>query len=174
MENVSESLDIDNFLEYSSFNKSSQWTIIAADEFESYDDILTVGDSDIVNLLKGFSDRTVSAGKIRFGLRRTNILKATIHWAQYFRRISWTPSLIGISNAVEFRAAFEAARQRDRIRKYSLEESASFGKAANPGKLKRNKNWITWSRAINKYLSTIIGQDGVPLSYVIRECAASY
>ena len=86
--------------------------------------------------------------------------------------MSWTPSLIGISNAVEFRAAFEAARQRSRIRKHSLEESASFRKAANPGKLKWHKDWITWSRALNKYLSTIIGQDGVPLIYVIREFAA--
>ena len=77
--NVSEALDIDKILEYSRFNKSAQETIIAADWFESYDDILTLGDSYIANLEKGFSYRTVTAGKISFGLRRTNILKATIH-----------------------------------------------------------------------------------------------
>ena len=90
--NVSESLDIDNILEYSGFDDSAQQTIIAPDGFESYDDILTLGDSDIMNLAKGFSERTVSAEKIGFGLRRINILKETIHWAQDFRSISWTPS----------------------------------------------------------------------------------
>ena len=77
--NVSEALDIDKILEYSRFNNSAQETIIAADWFESYDDILTLGDSDIMNLAKGFSYRTVAEGKISFGLHRTNILKATIH-----------------------------------------------------------------------------------------------
>ena len=83
-------------------------------------------DSDIVNLAKGFSDRTVAAGKISFGLRRTNLLKANIRWDQEVRRISRKPSLIGISNAVEFRADIEAERKRDSIRKHSLEESASL------------------------------------------------
>ena len=69
-----------------------------------------------MNLAKGFSDRTVAAGKIRFGLIQTNLLKATIHWAQDFRRISQIPSLIGIINATKFRAAIDAARQRARIR----------------------------------------------------------
>ena len=102
MVNVSEALEIDKILEYPGFEDSAQLTIIASDRFESYDDIFTLGDSDIVNLAKGLSDRTVVAGNIRFGLRWVNLLKATINWDQYFRRIIWTPSLIGISNVVEF------------------------------------------------------------------------
>ena len=102
----------------------------------------------------------------------TNFLKATIHWTQDSRRISQTPSLISISNAAKFRAVIEAARQRDRISKHSLEELYSLNKAANPGKLKRHKDWITWSRALKNYLSTIVCQEGVPLIFVIRECAA--
>ena len=50
MLNVSEALEIDKILEYSSFDDSSQQTIIAAYGFESYYEILTLGDSDIVNL----------------------------------------------------------------------------------------------------------------------------
>ena len=121
MADVSEALDIDKILEYSGFDDSSQQTIIAAYGFESYDDILTLVDSDIMNLVKGFSDRIFAAGKISFSLRWTNLLKSTVHWVQDFRRISWTPSLIVISNAAEFRAKIELARQRVRIRKHSLE-----------------------------------------------------
>ena len=90
-----------------------------------------------MNLAKGFSDRTVDAGKINFGLRRTNILKSTIHWYQDFRRISRTPSLIRIINAVEFCTTIEAAKQRDRIKKHGLEESVSLSKGVDTGKLKR-------------------------------------
>ena len=68
-----------------------------------------LGDSDIVNLAKGLSDRTVAVGKISFGSSETNLLKANIHWAQDFIMIIQTPSLISISNAAKFRAAIEAA-----------------------------------------------------------------
>ena len=44
--------------------------------------------------------------------------------------------------------------------------------AGNTGNLKLHKDWITWSREIKEYLLTIIGQDRVLLSYVIRESAA--
>jgi hypothetical protein len=35
--------------------------------------------------------------------------------------------------------------------------------------LKRQKDWLVWSRSLTNYLSTILGQDGVPLSYIICE-----
>ena len=117
MVNVSEALEIDKILEYSGFDDSSQQTIIESDGFDIYDDILTLGGSDIVNLAKGFSDRIVAAESISFGLSRTNILKATINWSQDFRRISQTPSLIGTSNASEFCSEIKTARQRAKIRK---------------------------------------------------------
>ena len=122
-----------------------------------------------MNLAKGLSNRNVSSGKISFRLRRTNIPKATIHWTQDFRRISPAPSLTDIINAAEFCTEIEAARQRDRIRKHSLEELASPSKAADPGKLKGHTDWVTWSRSLNNYLLTIIGQDRFTLSYVIGE-----
>ena len=59
------------------------------------------------------------------------------------------------------------------IRKHSLEELASLSKAVNLGKLKRQKDWKIWSRALKNYLLTIIGRYRVPLSYVIRESVAS-
>ena len=44
MANVSEALDIEKILEWSGFDDSEQRTTIAADRFESYDDILTLED----------------------------------------------------------------------------------------------------------------------------------
>ena len=68
MVNISGALDIDNILEFSGFNNSAQQTIIAADGSESCDDIFTLGDSDSMNLPKGFSDRNFAAGNTSFGL----------------------------------------------------------------------------------------------------------
>lgn len=45
-------------------------------------------------------------------------------------------------------------------------ETAS--KAADPGKLRTNTDWYTWSQGFVNYLSTIPGCTGVPLSYVVR------
>ena len=105
-----------------------------------------------MNLAKGFSDRNVSSGKISFILRCTNFLKATIYWAQDFKSISQTTTLIGISNASKLCAAIEAKIQRSRIRKHSLEELASLSKVVAPGKLKQHKYWTTWSMSLNNYL----------------------
>ena len=98
MVNMSEALSNYKILEYYVFDNSAQQTIIAADGFGSYYDIHTLGYSDIVDQEKCFSDRTVAAGKISFALRLNNLLKATMHWDQDFKRIIQTPSLIGISN----------------------------------------------------------------------------
>ena len=166
--NVSEALEIGRILEYSGFDDSEQLTITTSDRFDSYDDILTIGDSDIANLAKGFSDRTVETGKICFGLRRTHLLKKMIHWDQYFRRTIETPSLVGINNS----AKFFTARKMYRIRKQIIEEPDILIKAANTGNLKRHKYWITWPIALKNHLSKILGQDRVPLIYVIRESEA--
>ena len=139
-------------MEHSGFDDSAQRCIIASDGFESYYDILAPGESYIVNIAKGYSNRTVAAGKISFGLPCTNITISTIHWDQYFRRISGAPSLVGIRNEAKFRTVIEVARHRDRIRNQHLEESVRLSKSADLGKLKRHKNWIICSRALNNYL----------------------
>ena len=49
MVNISGSLEIDKILKYFGFGDLAKLTIMPADSFESYDDILTQGYSDIVN-----------------------------------------------------------------------------------------------------------------------------
>jgi hypothetical protein len=168
-EDLVEATTISTILEYCGFTNAGDRTNIAQDGFESFDDILTLSEKDIGSLSKGFSERTVANGRINFGLRRTNYLKATIHWTQDFRRISREPTLDGIENINDFKDAIEQARQRAQMRKHTSEESESLIKSSDPGKLKKNKEWLQWSRSLKNYLSTILGQDGVPLSYVIRE-----
>jgi hypothetical protein len=114
-------------------------------------------------LQKGFQEGTAADGRITFGLRRTNLRKAAIHWAQDFRHTSRNVTL-GAVLEPEFRTLLKTARQRAVISKHNAEESDGLGKAADPGKLKRQKQWTAWSRGLRNFLSTIAGQDGAPLS----------
>jgi hypothetical protein len=103
-------------LEYCGFNNQANRTDIAADGFELFDNMLTLTEKDVTSLAKGFAKRAAAQGRIIFGLRRTNLLKATIHWAQDFRHISREVMLEGIADAADFRIAIETARQRAQIR----------------------------------------------------------
>ena len=118
-------------------------------------------------IAKELGSRTGARGRTRFNNRRTNCLKATIHWAQDFRRISRAVLLDpAVIDEATFKAQIETAKQRAAIRE-NLEESDGLTKAADPGKFKKQKEWIAWSRGLKNYLSAILGQDGVPLSCVI-------
>ena len=161
--------DINLMLTYCGFTSEGSRINISNDGFESFSDIMSLTEKDISELSKGFAERTAANGKVVFGLRRTNLLKATVHWIQDFRRISREPSLDDITDQEDFKAKIDLARQRAQIRKHNIEESDSLSKASDPGKLKRQKDWQVWSRSFRNHLSTILGQDGVPLSYVIRE-----
>ena len=156
MVNAAEAANVDLILEYCGFAIDADRAAIADDGFESYDDMQSLTEKDVSALAKGFADRTsVAQGRIIFGLRRTSLLKATINWAQDFKRVSRAVSLDGIDDGPAFRVQIETARQRSQIRKHNTEESDGLSKAADPVKLKRQKEWIAWSRGLKNYLSTI-------------------
>jgi hypothetical protein len=92
--------EITQILQYCGFQVAAERTSIAQDGFESYDDIMLLTENDIASPAKGFAKRTNANRKIVFGLRRTNLLKATVHWVQDFRRISRDPSILDIANAL--------------------------------------------------------------------------
>jgi hypothetical protein len=165
---AAEAANIDSMLSYIGFNAQAERTAIAQDGFESFDDLLQLKDKDIDTMSKGFADRTAAGGRITFGLKKTRLLKATLNWAQDFRRISRPVSMVGITNAAEFRVAIQEAQERSDIRR-DTEDESELSKTADPGKLKKAGSWIAWSRGLRNYLSTMQGRDGVPLSYIIRE-----
>jgi hypothetical protein len=166
---MAEAVAIRTILTYCGFETDAQRNSIAEDGFESYADLLSLTVKDVTSLAKGFGERTTAQGRINFGMRRTNYLKATLHWAQDFRRVSRDVTLNDVNDITDFREQIEVARQRALIRSHNAAESDGLSKAADPGKLKRQKEWTAWSAGLANYLSTIQGQDGVPLAYIIRD-----
>jgi hypothetical protein len=81
--------DIDTILSYCSFaGVNNKISIAQEDGSESFEGIMSLSEKDVSSLAKGIAERTVANGKIVFGLRRTNLLRAPAHWAQDFPRIS--------------------------------------------------------------------------------------
>jgi hypothetical protein len=136
---MAEAVAIRTILTYCGFETDVHQNSIAEDGFESYADLLSLTVKDVTSLAKGFGERTTAQGRINFGKRRTNYLKATLHWAQDFRRISRDVTLDDLYDITDFREQIETARQTALIRSHNAAESDGLSKAADPGKLKRQK-----------------------------------
>ena len=73
--------------------------------FESFADVLAMREKDVRDLADSYGRRTLADGRAIFGLRRTRYLIGLSHWVQDYQRIGEEPTLIGIQDAAQFRAA---------------------------------------------------------------------
>ncbi len=91
-----------------------------------------------------------------------------LHFTQEFYRVSETPTIVGLDDT-SFNTAIDTALTRSEIRDTLAVQSATSAKSASPGPLVNERKWKEWETRFENYLSTILGANGVPLSYVIRE-----
>jgi len=119
-------------------------------------------------LQESYAKCTQNPGRMYIGLQRIKQLKATLHWVQDFARVCKVPTLGGLTQE-SLKAAISIAAQRADIRKKEAKDASSVSIEALPGKLKDNKKWQEWSTGFENMLSTLLGVNGVPLLYVIRE-----
>ena len=136
--------------------------------FEAYSDIQSLNEKDITEMSESYSKRTTTAGKIDFGIRRTKRLKFMMHWVHDFYRVSSIPTTVGLDHA-GFLAAIAVAGQRADVRKQLKDQSNEKAKVASPGPLVSENKWTEWEPKFSNYLSTLMGMNGIPLSYVIRD-----
>lgn len=156
---------IDVILEWIGFDDPEREQLMA--DFESLDQFGNLKETDITQIKSDYARRTANAGRIYFGLKRTTMLKSTIHWIQDFKRCGEVPTIEGLGEE-EFQASLIIAAERADIRKQQAESSETVSREASPGKLKDEKKWIDWAEKLETMLSAMPGANGVPLSYVIR------
>lgn len=162
---------MDTNLTWIGFEQEATRQLLLEEGFESFADVLAMKEKDVRDLADSYGRRTVADGRSIFGLRRTRYLIGLIHWAQDYQRIGEEPSIVGIQDAIQFRSALDEAYERADVRKVEKEQSDTVSKAADPGKFKDERKWPEWEPAFVNYLSTILGVNGIPLCYVIREIA---
>ena len=142
-------------------------TRICSESFQTLQDLLEFTEDDISSLADSFAKRTPAASRIIFGQRKTKFLQAMVHWVKDFRRTDQLPTIAGL-NEVSFKGVIGVAARREEVRKEEIENAEAVLKEASPGPLETEARWHEWEPALENYLSSTYGVDGVPLVYVIR------
>ena len=87
---------------------------------------------------------------------------------QDFSRVSKRPNTDDLDEA-SFKAELGMAAQRSTIRKQEAKDDSSVSSEASTGKFKDHRKWNEWIMGFENMLLIILGVNGVPLSYVVRE-----
>ena len=119
------------------------------------------------DLLIDFFRRTQANEKIHFGILRTKNIKSLIHWVEYFYRILGDPTIVE-TNEVIFIKQFDTSLYRAETRKKLINQSDTKAKESSLGPLESENKRKEWESKFINYLSTLIGVNGVPLSYMVR------
>jgi len=138
---MTEEFQIKQILHWIGFATDVQKNAVYNDSMSSFADLNGLTGEDIDSMARGYASRTVADGRIHFGIRRIKRLKALVHWAQDFRRISKIPTVVSTSGT-DFLAALEQASERARIRKQHRDDSDVLAKEASPGPLKNERDWV--------------------------------
>ena len=69
----------------------------------------------------------------------------------------------------DFLMQLDRALEQTKVRKNFRYDSEKKSKEASPGLLKSEREWIDWKAKFANYCSSLVGVNGVSLSYVIRE-----
>lgn len=137
---------------------------LVADAIPNWNAFLRMTEKDIHSMAEEYGKRTINDGRIVFGFHRKKELQGLMHWVQDTNRMSLDPE-----EQILTIEAIGRAIANSEIRKNLADNMDTASKAADPGKLKNNTDWYTWSQGFTNYLSTIPGTSGIPLSYIVRE-----
>eukprot|EP00978_Attheya_sp_CCMP212_P024852 scaffold78762_cov29-Attheya_sp.AAC.1 len=113
---------------------------------------------------KSYSSLTIAQGQIRLSPGIRTRIKALIQWTRDELRLGRNPSNV----------PFPAQMTADYSRRYKTHlkfsrDQTTMADAAKPTKFEDTVKWLDWYPTLKNYLRLIPpGQDGVPLSYVIR------
>ena len=135
---------------------------------ENLKDFIGMTEDDLTEEIKALGNRRTAAERLNFGLQKARKFKGVLHWVQDCDRINKAPSIEGYDQ-LSFNRALEVSLDRAAIRKDSVKDRQSRAEAAMPEKLKDEKNWDTWEAELLNMLNIVLGVNGVPLAYVVRE-----
>jgi len=134
---------------------------IRDDAFQTWEDFKILTEKDISELSDQYAKRTQNEGRVHFGLQRTKRLKGLMHWAQDCYRCGETPD-INDFNLDEANSALMRAKARKDMKD-------SKEKVDKPSPLKGGNEFVKFISQLENYLESIIGVNGVPLKYIIRQ-----
>jgi hypothetical protein len=151
-------------LEVVGFTVLAERETLVAEVFPDLRTISTYDERDLKDIAKEFRSRTAAAGRIIIPRVRVQRTFGMIHWVQDAYRCDQDPVPADFNDL-----EIATANRRAVIREALLEQSETVAKSAQPKKLKGEKDWYEWYDSLKNYLSLLMGTNGVPLNYVVRE-----
>ena len=138
-------------------------TIVKRDFHNGITDLFDLEESDIEDLVKCYESKRDSSERIAFGLTTTRRLKSLIRWVQDCRRRGMN---VDTSNVTleHVNQSLIIAHER---KIFHDEKEGNVG-IAKTGKFMKEKDWTKWQTSFVNYISIILGQIGIPLSYIVR------
>lgn len=136
---------------------------IMQEGFDTLESFKLITMKDIDAMAKSFAERTGNR-RIEIPIVRLRRLKAMVYWIKDCYRCGQIPDPANFNED-----SIQIALQQMEVEKQLMEQAETVSKATSPGKLEDEKKWHDWDIAMNNHLSTILGTNGVPLSYVIRK-----
>lgn len=131
---------VNHVLEWIGFSNNDNRRSIMNSAFSSLRELSSFKAKDISALEEDYSRRTSTGGKINFGIRIIKRMKTLVQ-----------------------------AGERAEVSKKMEDDSDTNSIEATPGPLNSEQVWTEWQPKFINYISTILGVNGVPLSYVIRD-----
>jgi hypothetical protein len=155
---------VDELLQIVGFADLEERQALITEVFPDLKTISLYTERDLKDIVKEFRSRTIAAGRITITRVTMSRTLGLIRWVQDAYRCDQDPVPADFTNA-----EIETANRRAEIRAALLEQSETVAKSAQPKKLKGEQDWHEWFDSLRNYLSLLMGTNGVPLSYVIRD-----
>ena len=122
------------------FRVASSQQVLIEDALGSFNYVKMLTEKNISTMASNFSSRTQANGRMNFGTRRINYIKAFTHWVKDFYRISSLPSIVRFFE-VTFKTQLDRASTRADISKSMSNQTKSSADAASTVPLENEKKW---------------------------------
>ena len=137
---VTETTTIQQILHWIGFRTQTNRENLREQSLGTMNDMLSLTEKDVISIASDWSNRTAAAGRFNIGTVRLKALRAVVHWVQDFRRVSGTPSIVGL-NEISFKQQLTRALDRSVIRKSLKDQTATTSSEASPGPLDSERKW---------------------------------
>jgi len=166
--------DVNTILGWMGFDTAAKRATVADEagllNLTSFRDLDRQGVGELASCLR---KRTPNNTRLHLSKGKQDMLVKTAHWVSDFLRVSLEPEIPTNDDDEQDQELFEAAlmlaQSRAEARKYLRDNTKTLSEAAEPNKLKDEKDWYTFVDQFYTYLSAIPGVNGIPLAYIVRE-----
>ena len=138
---------------------------IASEMFnDNFNSCLSMSDSDIRGYLKTFNELPQAQGQVRMMPGAQRNIRAFVQFISHRARQDLPLDEVVYDTTMQVEM-FDMRRDHERF----IDQSETLAKSAKPASFKTTSVWFDWSKLCVNYLRLIPGQNGVPLSYVVRD-----